>query len=135
MDKELFLKIVLYTPYYRPNNYQCEDLLTSLKIVTDNGGWASVNYFVFPGMTDQVAEVEALIKAIHYTKLNLIQWRNFNIDPDWYLGNIGVTDTGECYGIKQTMEIIRDECPWVKFGYFNPPIERIKGNYDEAYAH
>ncbi len=24
----------------------------------------------------------------------MIQWRNFNIDPDWYLGKIGVAETG-----------------------------------------
>jgi MoaA/NifB/PqqE/SkfB family radical SAM enzyme len=125
----------VYTSYYRPNNYQFEDILESMKIVTDNGGWTSINYFVFPGATDSVQEVEALLKAIKYTNLNLIQWRNFNIDPDWYLGNIGMHDCGERYGIKQMMEIVKDEFPHVKFGYFNPPIERIKGNYDEEFAH
>ena len=58
----------------------------------------------------------------------MIQWRNFNIDPDWYLGKIGVTDTGECMGVKQLMELIHEEFPDLKFGYFNPPMERIKGN-------
>jgi hypothetical protein len=45
------------------------------------GGWASINYFVFPGMTDTVEEYEALRKLIIETDLNMIQWRNFNIDP------------------------------------------------------
>ncbi len=125
----------IYTAYYRPNNYAFEDIIESLKVVTDAGGWASVNYFVFPGMTDNVEEVEALLAAIRYTNLSMIQWRNFNIDPDWYLGKLGVTDTGECYGIRQVMDIVHDEFPHVKFGYFNPPIERIKGDYDAAFAH
>ncbi len=124
-----------YTPYYRPNNYELKDLLESLKIVTDMGGWASINYFVFPGTTDSEEEVEALLKAIEYTKLNMIQWRNFNIDPDWYLTKLNITDTGPCFGIKQTFDIIHEEYPHVKYGYFNPPIERIKGNYDESFAH
>ncbi|MBK9481307.1 MAG: radical SAM protein [Bacteroidetes bacterium] len=124
-----------YTPYYRPNNYVLQDLLESLKIVTDNGGWASINYFVFPGVTDSVAEVDALLEAIAYTKLNMIQWRNFNIDPDWYLGNLNITDTGECYGMSQIFQIIKDEFPHVKFGYFNPPIERIQGNFEQSFAH
>jgi pyruvate-formate lyase-activating enzyme len=124
-----------YTPYYRPNNYVLQDLLESLKIVTDNGGWASINYFVFPGVTDSVAEVDALLEAIAYTKLNMIQWRNFNIDPDWYLGNLSITDTGECYGMSQIFQIIKDEFPHVKFGYFNPPIERIQGNFEQSFAH
>jgi wyosine [tRNA(Phe)-imidazoG37] synthetase (radical SAM superfamily) len=125
----------IYTPYYRPNNYEFEDIIESLKVMRSFGGWASINYFVFPGMTDSVEEYEALRKLIIDTDLTMIQWRNFNIDPDWYLAQIGVTDTGECMGMKQMMELIREEFPKVKFGYFNPPIERIKGDYELDFAH
>jgi hypothetical protein len=86
-------------------------------------------------MTDSVNEYEALRKVISDTGLNMIQWRNFNIDPDWYLGKIGITDTGECMGISQMMDLIREEFPTLKFGYFNPPLERINGNYEADFAH
>ena len=125
----------IYEPYYCPNNYTFEDILESLKVVNSYGGWTSINYFVFPGMTDSVEEYEALRKVIKETGLKMIQWRNFNIDPDWYLGKINVTDTGECLGVKQLQELIREEFPDVKYGYFNPPIERIKGNYELDFAH
>jgi sulfatase maturation enzyme AslB (radical SAM superfamily) len=125
----------IYTPYYRPNNYHFEDILESLTIVNSYGGWTSINYFVFPGMTDSVEEYEALRKLIKSTGLKMIQWRNFNIDPDWYLGKIGVAETGECIGIRQMMNLLREEFPELKFGYFNPPMERIKGNYEMDYAH
>lgn len=125
----------IYTPYYRPNNYQFEDIVESLKVVRSFGGWASINYFVFPGMTDSIEEYEALRKLIIDTDLTMIQWRNFNIDPDWYLGQINVAETGECMGVKQMMDLIHEEFPQVKFGYFNPPIERIKGNYELDFAH
>jgi pyruvate-formate lyase-activating enzyme len=125
----------IYMPYYRPNNYDFADIIESLKVVNDFGGWTSINYFVFPGMTDSVAEYEALRKLIKDTNLSMIQWRNFNIDPDWYLGKIGVTETGENIGMKQMMELIRQEFPDLKFGYFNPPMERIKGNYETDFAH
>jgi wyosine [tRNA(Phe)-imidazoG37] synthetase (radical SAM superfamily) len=125
----------IYTPYYRPNNYQFEDIVESLKVVHSFGGWSSINYFVFPGMTDTEAEYEALRTLIRETGLSMIQWRNFNIDPDWYLGQIGVTETGDMLGIKQLMSLIREEFPQLKFGYFNPPMERIKGNYDLDFAH
>ena len=85
-------------------------------------------------MTDSVEEYEALRKLITKTGLKMIQWRNFNIDPDWYLGKIGVTETGECIGIKQMMELIKEEFPDLKFGYFNPSMERIKGNFEMDYA-
>ena len=59
----------------------------------------------------------------------------FYIDPDWYLGKIGATDTGECLGVKQLMQLIREEFPDLKHGYFNPSIERIKGKYEMDFAH
>lgn len=124
----------IYEPYYRPNNYRFEDIIESLKVVRGYGGWASINYFVFPGMTDSVEEYEALRQLIIDTDLSMIQWRNFNIDPDWYMGKIGVHETGEMLGVKQLMSLIADEFPKVRFGYFNPPIERIKGNYDQHFA-
>ncbi len=124
----------IYTKYYRPNNYRFEDIVASLKVVKDYGGWASINYFVFPGMTDSIAEYDALCDLIRTTGLDMIQWRSFNIDPDWYLGKMDIVDAGECMGVKQMLELIHDEFPNVKFGYFNPPIERMK-NYDVDFAH
>jgi pyruvate-formate lyase-activating enzyme len=125
----------IYELYYRPNNYTFEDIVESLKVVRRYGGWSSINYFTFPGMTDTEAEYEALRKLIRETGLNMIQWRNFNIDPDWYLGKIGLTETGEAFGIRNVMDEIRLEFPKLKFGYFNPPMERIKGEYEKDFAH
>jgi pyruvate-formate lyase-activating enzyme len=125
----------IYMPYYRPNNYDFDDIIESLKVVRNYGGWTSINYFVFPGMTDSIAEYEALRKLILDTDLCMIQWRNFNIDPDWYLGKIGVTDTGECMGMNALLQTIREEFPDLKFGYFNPPVERIRGKFETDFAH
>jgi len=124
----------IYEPYYRPNNYTFEDIIESLKVVRSFGGWTSINYFVFPGMTDTVEEYEALRKLIIDTDLCMIQWRNFNIDPDWYMGKIGVHDTGEMLGVKQLMDLLREEFPNLRFGYFNPSMERIKGDYEHDFA-
>jgi hypothetical protein len=125
----------IYEAYYRPNNYSFDDIIESLKTVRRYGGWSSINYFVFPGMTDSVAEYEALRKLIMETGLNMIQWRNFNIDPDWYLGQIGMTETGEILGMRQLMDLLQDEFPQLRFGYFNPPMERIRGDFQEDFAH
>ena len=125
----------IYTKYYRPNNYQFEDIIESLKVVNSYGKWSSINYFVFPGMTDMIEEYEALRKLIKETNVSMIQWRNFNIDPDWYLQQIEVKETGEFIGIKQLMDLIHEEFPGLKYGYFNPPIERIRGDYEKDFAH
>ncbi len=124
----------IYTAYYRPNNYQFEDIVESLKVAASYGAWTSINYFVFPGMTDTEEEYEALRKLIIDTKLNMIQWRNFNIDPDWYLGLLGIQETGDILGVKQMQALIHEEFPDVQFGYFNPPMERIKGDFQLNFA-
>lgn len=33
----------IYMPYYRPNNYEFEDILESLRTVNSYGGWTSIN--------------------------------------------------------------------------------------------
>jgi pyruvate-formate lyase-activating enzyme len=125
----------IYNAYYRPNNYTFADIKESIRVMSAAGKWTSINYFVFPGMTDSIEEYEALRQLIKETGLKMIQWRNFNIDPDWYLGKIGATEQGEIMGLKQMMELIREEFPDLKFGYFNPPIERIKGDFNKNFAH
>jgi hypothetical protein len=82
-----------------------------------------------------VEEYEALRAFIKDTGLKMIQWRNFNIDPDWYLGRINLPDSGDILGVKQLMELIKEEFPDLKYGYYNPPMERIKGNYAVDFAH
>ena len=123
-----------YEKYYRPNNYKFEDIIESLKIVDEFGGWSSINYFVFPGMTDTEGEYEALRKVIKETNLKMIQWRNFNIDPDWYLGKMGVTEPMQIFGVRNLMDMLREEFPNLKYGYFNPAMERIKGDYEKDFA-
>lgn len=124
----------IYTRYYLPNNYSFDDIIESLQVVRRYGGWTSINYFTFPGMTDSVGEYEALRRVIQETGLHMIQWRNFNIDPDWYLGKLGVTDTGENIGMRQLITLLREEFPAVKHGYYNPPAERMK-SFDTDFAH
>jgi wyosine [tRNA(Phe)-imidazoG37] synthetase (radical SAM superfamily) len=124
----------IYTQYYRPNNYTFQDIVESIKVVRASGGWASINYFVFPGVTDSEEEFDALHRLIEDTDLNMIQWRNFNIDPDWYLGKMNLTDTGTPIGIKNMMRQLRVSFPRLKYGYFNPPLERISGNFSTDFA-
>ena len=125
----------IYEAYYRPNNYAFGDIVESLQVMHKHGGWSSINYFVFPGITDSAAEYEALRTLIQSTQLKMIQWRNFNIDPDWYMGRMHMVEHGDILGIRQVMELIQEEFPAIKYGYFNPPIERIKGKFEMDFAH
>jgi pyruvate-formate lyase-activating enzyme len=114
-----------YNSYYCPNNYSFEDVIDSIKIVTGHKKWASVNYFTFPGMTDSVKEHEEFRKIITHTNLSMIQWRNFNIDPDWYLEKINYRQNNDIMGMQTLLRNIHEEFPGIYFGYFNPPAEII----------
>jgi pyruvate-formate lyase-activating enzyme len=134
-----------YTRYYRPQGYSFRQVLDSMKIVRGHGGWISINYLIFPGFTDDPREVAALEELIDEVKLNMIQTRNLNIDPDWYIEDLDLAEglrpavepgapDGEPVprgaeaplGIRRWVDHLRHRYPWLKLGYFNPPREDMK---------
>jgi hypothetical protein len=108
----------------------------SLRIIRRFGRWASINYFVFPGFTDHPAEVSALERLIGEAKINMIQARNLNIDPEWYIDELQLKQlNGEAMGIPRWIEHISGKFPRVKWGYFNPPREEMQPLHFESEAH
>ena len=73
---------------------------------------------MFPGISDQEDEVEALIGLVRDNGVNLIQMRNLNIDPHYYLEAVGYPETPGM-GILKMMNILKQEIPGIRFGYFN----------------
>lgn len=111
-----------YNAYYKPRAYTLANVEKSLKYATDNGVYTSINYLIFPGVTDREEEIEAMIGFARRTGLKLIQMRNLNIDPESYLSLIPPAQ-GEIYGMKQMLEIFREELPDVAIGSYThlPP--------------
>lgn len=116
----------LYERYYQPVNYKFEDVLETLRLGEKYGKWVSINYFVFPGLTDDFEEFEALRKILKEIKINMIQWRNFNIDPDWYLELLNIDSDIKSLGIKNIMDALKKEFPYLYYGYFNPNLITIQ---------
>lgn len=116
-----------YNAYYRPRGYGIEDVASSARYAADKGVYTSINYLVFPGVTDREEEIEAMIDFINSNGIRLIQMRNLNIDPEYYLAHIP-KPRGEIYGMKQMMEIFRVECPNTEIGSFThvPPQKQTK---------
>lgn len=111
-----------YHRYHRPEGYSFEEVLESLMLAKEKGIYTSINLLVFPGFTDREEELEGLIRLIHKVKLDLIQMRNLNIDPDLYLKEMG---KGRGIGISRMLNILKAEFPFLQFGYFN----RTKENF------
>lgn len=116
----------LYERYYRPSGYTFEDVLESMRVMRRYGRWVSINYLVFPGLTDHPAEMAALDRLIAEIGLDMIQTRNLNIDPDWYITELELhTLAPEQVGMRQWVAWVRRRHPNVRLGYFNPPRETM----------
>ncbi len=105
-----------YNAYFRPS-YPFEALAESAREMKSRGRFVSLNLFVFPGLTDAPREAEALKRFVRETGVDMIQWRNLNLDPDAYLEMLGQTLPAGM-GINRLIE----EIP-VRKGYFNPYLK------------
>ncbi len=114
-----------YNAYYKPRGYTLENVEKSLKYASQQGVYTSINYLVFPGVTDREEEIEAMVEFARRTGLKLIQLRNLNIDPESYLQLIPEAK-GEILGMKQAIDIFREELPGVQIGSYThtPPAKR-----------
>jgi pyruvate-formate lyase-activating enzyme len=111
-----------YNAYYKPRGYTLANVEKSLTYATSKGVYTSINYLVFPGVTDREEEIEAMLGFAKRTGLKLIQLRNLNIDPEGYLQLIP-PKRGNTYGMKQMIEIFEAELPDVIIGSYThiPP--------------
>lgn len=113
---------IYYNRYYRPKNYQFADVLQSIDIMKQANRFVSLNYFILPGLTDSVAEFDALCHLITTHKPDFIQLRNLNMDPEWYLNSLKFPSSNEPLGIRRWLDMVKSEFPSLKFGYFNPQV-------------
>ncbi|RMD94764.1 MAG: radical SAM protein [Calditrichaeota bacterium] len=110
-----------YRAYYQPRNYDFTHVLETLRIMRKYQRWASINYLVFPGFTDHPQEIHALEALIAGTQIDMIQTRNLNIDPEWYIEALGLDALSpEQIGMNNWLQRVREKFPQVKLGYFNP---------------
>ncbi|HOO36723.1 MAG TPA: radical SAM protein, partial [Deltaproteobacteria bacterium] len=73
-----------YNAYFRPQ-YDFALIRDSAREMKERGKFVSINLFVFPGVTDAPKEAAAIKEFIHTCGIDMVQWRNLNIDPDFYL--------------------------------------------------
>jgi len=111
-----------YRAYYRPRGYDFKDVVASITLSEEMGLYTMVNYLVFPGITDQEAEIKALKGLIQKTGVNFIHLKNLNIDPQLYLKKMP-PQRSKGIGMKQMVKILKEEFPDVELGYFNQPVQ------------
>jgi molybdenum cofactor biosynthesis enzyme MoaA len=106
-----------YNAYYRPRGYRFEDVIESIHRAKQAGLFTMLNYLVFPGVTDQPDELEALVELVESAGVDLIQMRNLSIDPVMYWEALGQESEG--LGMKMLLDQLKQRIPRLQFGYFN----------------
>jgi wyosine [tRNA(Phe)-imidazoG37] synthetase (radical SAM superfamily) len=114
----------VYHAYYRPRKYHFEDVAKAVALSKDLGLYTMINYLVFPGITDQEPEIEALRQLIEKTGVNFLHLKNLCIDPGLYLEKMP-GPKGPGIGMRRMAEIVRAEFPSLELGYFNQPVHRM----------
>lgn len=114
-----------YTRYYRPRGYSFRNVLESIELSLRAGIFVSLNLLMLPGFTDTEGEAAALFSLLSSLPVNMIQTRNLNIDPDYYLDMVGAGDPAPL-GVETLLEELRSRFPRLVLGYYNPPKESWK---------
>ena len=113
----------VYTAYYRPRKYTFDDVRETLRVMKRHGRFRSINYLVFPGLTDTEEELDAISSFVEDADLDLIQMRNLNIDPELYRERLPAGSIRDGFGIGEFMRRLQERFPRLHFGYFNPSKE------------
>jgi pyruvate-formate lyase-activating enzyme len=121
----------LYRAYYRPKGYDFEDVVRSISLAGERSLYTMINYLVFPGISDQQEEIEALIALIRKTGLHFVHLKNLCIDPRLYLERIPFKESPGL-GMKKMISILEQELPGIELGYFNQPVGLIKERRKET---
>ncbi|HSL93101.1 MAG TPA: radical SAM protein [Bacillota bacterium] len=97
----------LYDPYYRQHSYSLADVKKGILYARSHDVFVSLNLLVMPGVSDREEEAEALLDFIAETRINQVQFRNLNIDPDFYLSVIP-TAKGDILGMETLYEAVKE---------------------------
>ena len=113
----------MYHRYYSPRNYTFSDVVASITMAKRHKKFVSLNYLVMPGLTDSEKEFSELVRFIRKTRVDMIQWRNLNYDPQRYFKRMNLKNSASLLGIKTIIHLLRDQFPNLRHGYFNVPQE------------
>ena len=111
-----------HTSYYRPVNFSLANVMESIDVMKQADRFVSLNYFILPGFTDDPDEFAALCNLIDMHQPDLIQLRNLNMDPDWYLEIVQYQPSQAPMGIRNWLAELKRLFPELRFGYFNPSL-------------
>jgi pyruvate-formate lyase-activating enzyme len=109
-----------YNKYHNPRGYDLQTVTDSLKLAKEHGCFIALNLLTFPGFTDMESEIEALLAFVSKNPVDMIQFRNLNIDPLQLWQQIDISEEGT--GIVNLIRVLETEAPHLRLGSYTPPV-------------
>jgi pyruvate-formate lyase-activating enzyme len=110
----------LYDAYYRPIGYGFPDVVRSMRMAKEKGGYLSLNLLTFPGVTDREGEAERLCRLVADVGVDQVQTRSLAIDPDVYMDVArGRGGAGAPIGIRTLVAELKRARPGLVIGNFS----------------
>ena len=106
-----------YQAYYRAG-YRLENVKASIRYALSHGVYVSLNLLYFPGFGDRPEELAAWKDFLHEYPVQMIQIRNLNLDPDFFLKTMP-TEHERPVGAKKFLHALRESFPSLTIGSFS----------------
>ncbi|HBF36901.1 MAG TPA: radical SAM protein [Firmicutes bacterium] len=107
-----------YQWYHQPQNYQFEAVKQSLAYAADHGAGVALNLLLYPGFTNDPRESEALYRLLRETKVQQVQLRNLNLDPERLMTKIAAVEVPT---IEEWIGHLKKEFPKLLIGNYTLP--------------
>ena len=106
-----------YQAYYRAG-YPLENVKASIRYALEHGVYVSLNLLYFPGFNDRPEELDAWKEFFRELPLQMIQMRNLNLDPDFFLSTVPVSHK-KPLGTKPFLRALHESFPSILIGSFS----------------
>ncbi len=112
-----------YQWYHHPQNYQLQDVTKSLCYASDHGVRVAINLLLYPGFTNQPQETDALYALLQETKVQQVQLRNLNLDPECLREKVNLEEDEplELRTIPEWLLQLKKEFPKLLIGNYTLP--------------
>ncbi len=113
----------VYTAYYRPQDYDFDTVIESLKVGHECGLYNSINFLIWPGWTDRIEEMDRVSELVDKGWIQMIQLRNLCVDPGHFRSMLpSVEKRGLVMGMHAFVSELHRRHPKLRFGTFNPRL-------------
>ena len=111
-----------YQAYYR-GSYSLSAVKESIAYAKQHGVYVSLNLLLFPGLNDRPEEIDGWREFLRETGVDMIQLRNLNIDPDYFLPKMPA-EAAKPIGVKGFLKFLAEEFPEIRVGSFSRYVKK-----------